>query len=247
MVFRSDMKVKLVDYHGDDLLVVNAARASFAKRSQWCYEEGQGWVVDYEDGEIVYLREVDNLKALCEKDKRLVRYLAKHNHWTPFGHPHVTFNFEIPVFVARQLMRHNVGIVWNEASRRYITIEPQVYWPKEWRSKPEGNIKQGSGAPMELDFKTEDIIKGLVKEVVAWYNELVEEGVAPEVARSILPVGHYTYIYGTGSLYAWFRVWKLRADNHAQKEIQEVAEQIDDFMSVLYPVCWEALKEYQGN
>lgn len=207
------MKVKLIDHMGSDLTVVNAARVSFSK----------------------YHHEFDH-----NGDRSLIRYLAKHGHWTPFGHPQITLHVKVPIFVARQLHKHQVGFVVNEVSRRYVDEEPEFYRPKVWRARAE-NKKQGS---------SEEVIKfpRLGFEIVDYedaaysvYLNLLEDGVAPEQARMVLPLSTYTEFYMTGSLAAWARLYNLRIQPDAQKEIQEVAGQIGEIIQPLFPVSWEAL------
>lgn len=214
--------VRLVGHHGDDLLVVNAARVSFAKESRW---ESDG---DHAP------------QVLSAKDAKLIRYLAKHEHWTPFGHPQITLHFKWPVFCARQAMRSNIGICWNEVSRRYVDDMPEVHAIKEWRGRPEGSIKQGSGQPMEY---TPFSWAGQTAEELCLveYNRRIACGVAPEQAREVLPMGVFTEAWGTFSLAALARFYKLRSDSHAQLEIQQYAKAIDALVRPLFPVSWEAL------
>jgi len=218
------MEVKYITHSGDDLLVVNAARVSMAKKSE----------------------------EFTEKDKKLINYLAKHNHWTPFGHPHVTLHLKVPIFVARQLMRSNVGIVYNEVSRRYVDEELEFWWPEnfEWRKRAD-KVKQGSSKETRK-IKDETLAvyaaepidlagyQYIVKEV---YDNLLAYRVAPELARIVLPQNMYTEFYMTGSLAAFARVCKLRFDSHAQKEIRDVVAQISKIMEELFPVSWKALME----
>lgn len=217
------MKVELIDHMGSDLSVVNAARVSFDKQSSYEY---------------VGIAE----EALSERDAKLIRYLAKHNHWTPFGHCFASFRIKAPIFVARQLGKHQVGLVWNEVSRRYVDSEPEFYEPK-WRERAE-NVKQGSGdqfmeLPLRIAKSTEFIHAVAVRE----YKLLLDHGVAPEQARAILPQSMFTEWVWSGSLAAFARVCKLRLDPHTQKETRDVAEMIDAEMRRLFPVSWEALME----
>lgn len=217
------MKATYVDHMGSDLSVVNAARVSFAKIS----------------GEF------------SNKDVKLINYLAKHNHWTPFGHTSTTIHVKAPIFVARQLGKHQVGLVWNEVSRRYVTDEPEFYVPDVWR-KAADNVKQGSSDEAVDDifgwaFATigENTIQHANRRhlvsALDYYNELLDHGVCPEQARMVLPQSMYTEWHWTGNLYSFYNVWKLRTDPHTQKETQEIAHQIGDIMKDLYPVSWEAL------
>lgn len=209
--------VDYVDHMGDDLAVVNAARVSFDKESF----------------------------IFSGKDEKLISYLAKHKHWSPFAHTSVKFRVSAPIFVARQLVKHQVGGVWNEVSRRYVEDEPVFYFPKVWRGKPE-TAKQGSSdKKLEMIYPECDLemwIESQTSEQLSLYNKCLEVGMAPEQARMILPQNTMTSWIWTGSLVFWDRVCKLRMDSHAQQETQDVAIQIDKICSELFPVSWKALK-----
>jgi len=219
--------VTLEGHMGSDLTVVNAARVSFAKRSAY-HEECAG------------LDQID--RFLKEGDAKLINYLAEHDHWSPFGHPQVTLHMKMPIFVARQFMRSNVGIVYNEVSRRYVDTPPEFYFPDKWRSRPEKSIKQGSGDPLtpaeQIDAHT---MYGVLREVVGAYDTLLKIGVAPEMARMVLPLSTYTEMWATMSLAAAARVCRLREHEHAQWEIQEYARAISSLIEPLFPVSWKAL------
>lgn len=206
--------------YGDDMMVVDAARVSFAKTSDQYTPE-------------------DNAK--------LIRYLAKHGHWSPFAHPQASFRITAPIFVARQLAKHQVGLAWNEESRRYIDDEPTFYEPTEWRGRPEGSIKQGSGSAMldEIADASHEAWRFAKNEGLNSYQMLLHLGVAPEQARMVLPLCTMTSWIWTGSLYAWARVCRLRLDPHAQQETQEVARMIDGRMAQWFPLSWAALMEGQ--
>lgn len=224
------MNVELVDHMGSDLSVVNAARVSFAKEA----------------------------KEMEERDERLIKYLAKHGHWTPFGHTAVSLRIRAPIFVARQLGKHQVGLVWNEVSRRYVDDPPEFYMPESWRLKAD-NVKQGSS-------------EETVKQVVLWagvsdddpdrvvvdiaehalniteaadfvYRELLEAGVCPEQARMVLPQSMYTEWIWTGNLMSFANMCKLRLDPHTQKETRDVAQLVNDIIGPLYPISWKELME----
>jgi thymidylate synthase (FAD) len=215
--------VEYVDHMGSDLTVVNAARVSFAKTSQWETTE-------------------DGSRVLSQKDQRLIKYLANHNHWTPFAHPQITLRIKAPIFVRTQLFKHKVGFTENEISRRYVTNEPEFYVP-EWRSAPTDGAKQGSS-----DFITDLYVNDLDRiytrnalECIDIYKELLKEGVAPEQARAILPQGTYTEWWWTGSLSAYARVFKQRIDAHAQWEVQQYAGAIGKILEPLFPHSWAVL------
>lgn len=211
---------------GTDLSVVNAARVSFDKESEY---------IQTPIGEDIIL-------SLPEKDIKLISYLAKNNHWTPFGHCFVSFRIKAPIFVARQLVKHQVGLCWNEVSRRYVDSEPEFYLPKEWRRRAE-NVKQGSSTEtvdLGFDFNFDNSLRALLA-----YERLLEHGVCPEQARMVLPLNTMTEWIWSGSLAAFSRVCKLRLDGHTQKETQEIALQIDKIMLQLFPVSWHFLMEKQ--
>ena len=221
--------VQLVDYMGSDLSVVNAARVSFNKESSW--DGDQHWT-----GNVIG-------KKLSDRDQKLIKYLAKHNHFTPFCHPQISVRIKCPIFVRAQLGKHQVGLVMNEVSRRYVTFDPEIYTPM-WRYAPTDGAKQGSSGvieDMDICIQMRQEYDGVVKECVAVYNRLLADGVAPEQARSILPQGTYTEFVWTGSLYAFARVYKLRIDAHSQWEIQKYAEAIDKIIAPIFPVSWKNL------
>ena len=209
---------------GSDLSVVNAARVSFSKNSNFVWKEKQGTSTMFEE-------------VLSDKDKKLINYLAKHNHWSPFGHASVQLHIKAPVFVARQLVKHQIGLVWNEVSRRYVDDEPEFYIPKVWRKKPEGSIKQGSSEEtVEYD------IAGTIEYTKQTYKNLLKEGIAPEMARMVLPQNMYTEWYWSGTLYAFARVCELRCKDDSQRETRDVAWEIDKLVKEKFPVSWEALR-----
>ena len=210
----SNSTVELLDHMGNDLSIVNAARVSFSK-----------WQEDFTEGDV-----------------KLLHYLAKHNHWSPFAHTSIQLRVTAPIFVARQLVKHQVGLVWNEVSRRYVDEDPVIFCPEAWRARPEGSIKQGSGARHRYsEFYSQ---KGLsaVEEIVRIYLTMIDEGIAPEQARMILPQSTMTSWIWTGSLMAFRRVYDLRIDTHAQEETQEVARLIGEHCYALFPVAWEAME-----
>lgn len=216
MVNFVDMEVQYLDHMGSDINVVNAARVSFAKEA----------------------KEFD-----LEKDSKLINYLAKHNHWSPLAHTSVSIRVKAPIFMARQFVKHQIGLVWNEESRRYIDDTPEFYLPEQWRAKPD-NAKQGSGGVLEKSVVYKNHCKYLSIECLKTYNFMLDEGVAPEQARMVLPQNTMTNWIWTGSLVAFARVCKLRLDSHAQKEAQELAQKINDVVTPLYPVSWAALMEH---
>ena len=218
------MKVELIDHMGDDRRVANAARVSFAKESEW--------TTSHEQGERVQ-------RMLSDKDTKLISYLAKHGHWSPFSHCFLTFRIKAPIFVARQLQKHQVGLAWNEVSRRYVDSEPEFYVPDGWRKRAE-NVKQGSSDEIvETDFYAR--VWAMADSARWLYQDMLDAGVAPEQARMVLPQSMYTEWYWSGSLYAFARVCKQRMESHAQRETQEVAKEISHHIAELFPVSWKAL------
>ena len=207
------MEVELIDSMGTDLTVVNAARVSFDKH----HEE------------------------ITSGDEKLIAYLARHGHWTPFGHPQLQFRIHAPIFVARQFVKHQVGLVWNEVSRRYVDSKPLFYVPEKWRSKAEDK-KQGSGDGLvELQGEDYDHVQTALMVASDTYLHLLRKGVAPEQARMVLPQATYTEWYWTGSLYAFARVCNLRSSNDAQAETKEVAQQISTLIDTKFPISWKYL------
>jgi len=227
--------VDLISVMGSDLTVVNAARVSFNKESDW---EGTG-----EDYSVRPGKEEPFDPYLSDKDTKLINYLAKHKHWTPFAHPQITLRIKAPIFIRTQLFKHKVGFVENEVSRRYVTDPPVVYIPK-WRLAPTDGAKQGSSdfisndiVEANLDMQYNSVITGAVKT----YEDLLEQGVAPEQARSVLPQGTYTEWWWTGSLAGYARVFHQRSDPHAQWEVRQYADAIGHCISPFFPVSWHAL------
>ena len=215
------MKVELIDHMGSDLTVVNAARVSFSKTSEWDSVPEAGPVEGY----------------LKVGDEKLIKYLAKHNHWSPFGHASMQFRIKAPIFVARQLVKHQVGLVWNEVSRRYVDDEVEFYEPTEWRLAAE-NKKQGS-SDKTIEYDGVESVYRMCKET---YEHLLRVGVAPEMARMVLPQSMYTEWYWSGTLMAFARVCNLRCKSDTQLETQEVANLIDMEAQLLFPTSWEALR-----
>lgn len=220
--------VDLIDYMGSDLTVVNAARVSFNKESDW--DSDHNWTGDQP-------------KILSEKDQKLIAYLAKHKHWTPFAHPQITLRIKAPIFIRTQLFKHKVGFVENEVSRRYVSDPPEVYNPR-WRGKPTNGAKQGSEDFMPIDDAYNTVNRHFeftVDEALKTYHELLNRGVAPEQARSVLPQSTYTEWWWTGSLSAYARVYHQRIDSHAQWEVRQYAAAIGAIIQPLFPISWKTL------
>ena len=220
----SNIEVDLLDHMGSDLSVVNAARVSFHKVSE-----------EFKEG-----------------DEKLIRYLAKHKHFSPFNHAFLSFRVKAPIFVARQLVKHKF-LPWNEVSRRYVDDEPEFYYPEVWRQRAD-NVKQGSSDDrceamycerpddfFGLEPSTDDFALWAMKETLHLYNQMLKDGCAPEQARMILPQNSMTEWVWSGSLGAFADMLRLRLDPHAQYESRIVAEKIHKEMEVLFPVSINAL------
>ena len=207
--------VELMNYtRNGDLLVVNAARCSFDKE-HGTYDE--------------------------EKDTRLINYLAREKHLLPFRHPSATLRIYAPIFVFRQLGKHQVGFSWSEVSRRYISSQPEFWVPKEVRKKAD-NVKQGSSEETLPNAWIEDF-QQQNKSCLHTYNTLLKAGASPEQARAVLPQSMYTTCVVTGTLLGWHHLYTQRTEEHTQRETQEYARLIGAVMGELFPRSWEALNE----
>lgn len=214
------MDVDYITHMGTDDTVCNAARVSFDK---------------------------DADMFSVHQNERLINYLAKHNHWSPFSHCMVQLRFTAPIFIARQLAKHQVGFAWNEVSRRYVDTKPSFWYPEscELRMKAD-SVKQGSSNDIHPD-STEYMVRwdDLTDKASRLYSDMIENGVCPEQARAILPQSMITQWIWTGSLYAWSRMYNLRIDGHSQLEIQWYARDVDLIICNLFPMSWRALKEVE--
>ncbi len=225
------IKATYIDSMGTDLTVANAARVSFGKTSEM---EDDAWGPP-------------KLKA---KDDKLIRYLAKHKHISPFGHCFASFHIKAPIFVARQLVKHKF-LRWNEISRRYVDDEPELYEPEVWRGrskdKKQGSYGDVTGYAMNFvwwdDYKLGDQLEFYNKGVLAMYKRMIDIGIAPEQARMVLPQSTMTEWYWSGSLDAFADMCNLRCKSDTQAETRVVAQQIDRKMIELFPVSWDALTE----
>jgi len=233
------IKATLKDHMGSDLTTVNAARVSFGKEShaeEWDYYE-------YSSGGA----SGDYIAILSERDQKLIRYLAKHKHLSPFGHAFASFHVKAPIFVARQLVKHKF-LRWNEISRRYVDEEPEFYVPDVWRGRSEDK-KQGSEGVVELNDWSLEVADnayeagGYTGAAVGVYNCLLSQGVAPEQARMVLPQSTMTEWWWSGSLDAFAAMCTLRCASDTQYESRIVADQISKVMGDLFPVSWSALME----
>jgi len=216
----SKIEVTFVDSMGSDLSVVNAARVSFGKKSEWN--------PNFRDEPPLY-----------ERDEKLIHYLAKHKHISPFGHAFASFHVKAPIFVARQLVKHKF-LRWNEISRRYVDDEPEFYVPDVWRGRS-ADKKQGSEGEVTSDTLSYDFAYYGMEQPLVLYKKLLDDGVAPEQARMVLPQSTMTEWYWSGSLDAFADMCRLRCKPDTQYESRLVADQVSTIMQGLYPVSWSAL------
>jgi thymidylate synthase (FAD) len=213
------MSTELLDVFGDDLTVVNAARVSFAKES---YEMTLG-------------------------DQKLIKYLAHHNHVTPFFHPQARFRLKMPIFIAREWFRHQIGFARNEVSRRYVDSDPEFWMPNELRER-DSNKKQGSkNTQIQDNEKCISQMEIHNDRSLALYKDLMAHGVCPEQARAVLPQSMMTEFIETGSLAAYARLYKLRIDPTAQREIQELAACVGNLLAEKFPISWAALTSFDDH
>lgn len=237
----------LLDYMGDDMAVVNAARVSFSKESEYEYPaqfpelcEGDDWRQKVDAAGFV-VNEFGGYHRLPESDVKLINYLAKYNHWTPFAHTAIKFRCSAPVPIRTQAFKHKIGMVENEESRRYISSTPEIYIPEFFRSKPEGSIKQGSG---DKHVRSDDWVcryHHRVEECVAMYEHMLKDGICPEQARFILPQGAIVNWIWTGNLVSFANFYLKRTDPNAQYEVRVLAESIGEQVAGIFPVSWKAL------
>ena len=252
------MKATYIDHMGTDLSVVNAAKVSFGKHSQWSIPYGtlskkdQGLIrflargCTSGDWDTLIYTFVDCDAYFAQEVEHWMNHIRRMpSHWSPFAHTAISLHLKMPIFVARQIMKHTTGIEYNEVSRRYVDSEPEFYVPDVWRKKAD-DVKQGSSDEASLwnhgmgtgyreeEYEVMDAVKSL-------YKRMLDHGVAPEQARMVLPQSMYTEVIATGNLYAWANLYIQRTDSHAQKETQDLAKQIGDIIQPLYPVSWAAL------
>lgn len=226
------MQVTYIDHMGDDLSVVNDARVSFDKKSEWekvdcghmdCGPECRGYTI-----------------RLADKDAKLIGYLARNNHWTPFAGTSIKFQVGAPIPIRTQCYKHKIGFNENEESRRYITSTPVLFIPDEFRMAAE-NVKQGSGGTHPHSASWKLLYKTYCYRNIQLYENMIADGVAPEQARFVLPQGVIVNWRWTGSLAAYARFYKQRTDPHVQRETQIIAEKIGAEIEKLFPVSWKAL------
>lgn len=207
--------IEVIDVFGDDRMVVNAARVSFNK----------------------------TVEIIEPRDEKLIQYLADHEHTSPFFHPQIQLRIKMPIFVAREWFRHTVGFSRNEVSRRYVDSTPELWVPlPENLRERDQKLKQGSKpTPADNALDIVEQMKTHAKSSLDMYKSLLKQSVAPEIARSVLPMGLYTEFIETSSLAGYARLWKLRTGDGAQKEIQDYARAVESLLTPHFPVSWKAL------
>lgn len=230
-----NMSVELIDHMGTDLTPVNAARVSMNKASDWEIEN----IVTEVDADSRVYHEYPILK-LKDKDAKLISYLASNGHTSCFEHQVASFRLKVPIFIARQIQRHR-AFAYNEVSRRYVKDDLEFYWPDKWR-KAAANVKQGSSDEAaddqrQINYHAQNACHG----ALLAYKDMLAQDVAPELARMILPQNLMTTFYMTGSLRNWAHFLKLRLDSHAQQEVREVAQMINDVLVELWPISMKEL------
>lgn len=228
--------VEYLRHSGDDLAVVNAARVSFDAESEWDNSERSNEYTGVSD-------------QLSRRDAKLINYLAKHKHKSPFNHAFVSFRVKAPIFVARQLVKHEY-LPWNEVSRRYVEGGLEFYFPADddWRSQPDA-VKQGSGDPLPHNkyWIIKQEYERLIKQAEYLYNMSIQQGLSREQARMFLPQSLMTEWIWSGSIYTFMKMCQLRLDSHAQREASYVAEPILNNLKALFPVSTEALLKHGAN
>lgn len=241
----TQIKAELLDYMGDDLAVVDAARVSFNKDSAWEYpsqvytpkEYNQQQALD--DGFV--WNECGGLQRLKASDTKLINYLAKYDHWTPFAHTALKFRCSAPVPIRTQAFKHKIGMVENEESRRYISSEPEIYVPEFFRAKPEGSIKQGSGGKHYQSDMWKEEYESAVQGCVNLYLNMLQDGICPEQARFVLPQGAIVNWIWTGNLVSFANFYNKRTDTNAQYEVRLLAKSVGKQIAEIFPVSWKAL------
>jgi thymidylate synthase (FAD) len=213
----TEISVEYVDHMGDDLFITNVARVSFYK---WHRDMGEG-------------------------DIRLLSYLASHEHTSPFRHTCISLRCKVPVFLARQLAKHQAGLSWNEVSRRYVDSGFEYYFPDSWKARPDASIKQGSGGYLgnKVSNAASEMLQQVVSNCEINYKLLLHMGVAPEEARMVMPQNMMVEYIWTGNLFSFYHIYKLRSHSTAQTLAQEFAHKVDEVVCRLFPESWKALKE----
>jgi thymidylate synthase (FAD) len=243
------MKAQYENHYLTDRDVANFARQSFAKLAENFTEEQNNNLIrflargmasgDWEQ----LIKEIESGTGTNVSAKNLAAYLRSiPEHWVPFGHPHISIRMSAPVPIARQAFKHKIGFVESEESRRYISTRPTLHIPSAFRASAK-NVKQGSAGKHPNSVKWIDQYLDSAHKMVDIYEAAIQDGVCPEQARFFLPQGVEVNWLWTGSLYAYANFYNQRSDSHAQQEIQDLAEQVNQIIAPLYPVSWAALTQ----
>ena len=243
----TQLQVQYIDHMGDDLSVVRAATASFAKDPEAWDEDKHPRLINYlargmtqADYDLLIEKVAYGQFNEHEAEQLLDDYRHTPLHFSPFAHTAITLRLKAPIAIHAQFMKHTVGFAHNTVSRRYVSDTPELFLPT-FRTAPQGNVKQGSGGEHDENELLQEVYQSIAQECLESYESMIKQGVAAEQARLILPQGVMTEWVSTGSLYAWARLFRLRTDSHAQKEIQDLAHMVGDVIKPLYPVSWTAL------
>lgn len=211
--------VELIDKFGSDQTVVNCARVSFNK----------------------------SINEMGEKDSRLIKYLLKHKHTSPFRHCFLQWRITAPIFILRQWQKHQIGCSWNEMSRRYVDTPPDVYKFEKWHSRPDKSLKQGAGEILNDQVSANEIYNEIIKASLKSYQDLLDLNVAPEQARAVLPQSMLTSCIWTASLQSALHFVSLRAASNAQSEIRQYSDLIANDIESFFPVTYKAYRELNDN
>ena len=243
----TQLQVQYIDHMGNDLSVVRAATSSFAKDPEEWDEVKHPRLINYlargmtqADYDLLIEKVAYGQFNENEAEQLLNDYRHTPVHWSPAAHTAITLRLKAPIAIHAQFMKHTVGFAHNTVSRRYVSDTPELFLPT-FRMAPQGNVKQGSGGEHSENELLQEVYQSVAQECLESYESMIKNGVAPEQARFILPQGVMTEWVSTGSLYAWARLYRLRTDSHAQKEIQDLAHMVGDVIKPLYPVSWTAL------
>ena len=249
----TSITVNYIDHMGHDVRVADIARQSFAKQNIRLQDEmndrdmslikmlGTGYT---SDERLALVEAMLNISTNAEAIALINSIRGKATHWTPFAHCMIQTQCKAPIPIRTQAFKSKIGFVENEESRRYITSTPELFIPDEFRSTPDGNIKQGSGGTHKESAYFKERYKYICGLAIRDYETMIESGIAPEQARFILPQGVMVNWTWTGSLAAYARFHLLRSDSHSQKEIQDFAGQHADIASELFPISFKALTEF---
>lgn len=257
---KEPISCEYIRHMGDDLNVVNNARVSFDKESESLSEQDKGLIRFLATGfrKSEWNEMIQSVRTMGDEEiHKLFLKLRRHAaHWAPMAHPHVQMRITAPIFLARQYVKHQIGLTWSEVSRRYTDGEPSFWFPEGWRARPEGGVKQGSSDERvdEIKFShcedegggwvvwpTADAAEEVLGRNLGLYLDMIEAQVAPELARIVLPQNMMVTWRWTGSLAAFARVCQQRLDPHAQKEAQILGREISTIMADLFPVTWDAM------